>query len=161
MTGDCHVRIREGRRVKVPPATRHLCHLCGLGILVDQAAQPVLAQDLDTCAFGRRIRAFGGAGPGAASGAAYGCCNGRLLAEDELQVPFAGDQHPVHALAAGTGDPALACSSFLSVRNGALGSMSRWRRERAWRAGRKENRPSSSSSTGIAWRALRRTISLR
>ena len=23
MTGDCHVRIREGRRVKFPPATRH------------------------------------------------------------------------------------------------------------------------------------------
>ena len=23
MTGDCHVRICEGRRVKLPPATRH------------------------------------------------------------------------------------------------------------------------------------------
>src|SRR5947199_1844228 len=26
MTGDCHVRIREGRRVKLPPATREARH---------------------------------------------------------------------------------------------------------------------------------------
>ena len=30
-----------------------------------------------------------------------------VLAEDQLQIPFAGDQHPVQALAAGTGDPAF------------------------------------------------------
>ena len=30
-----------------------------------------------------------------------------VLAEDQLQVPFAGDQHSVQALAAGTGDPAF------------------------------------------------------
>jgi hypothetical protein len=33
-----------------------------------------------------------------------------VLAEDQLQVPFAGDQHPVQALAAGTGDPAFGYS---------------------------------------------------
>ena len=30
-----------------------------------------------------------------------------VLAQDLVQVPFAGDQHPVQALAAGAGDPAL------------------------------------------------------
>lgn len=29
-----------------------------------------------------------------------------ILAEDQLQMPFAGDQHPVQALAADAGDPA-------------------------------------------------------
>jgi len=28
-----------------------------------------------------------------------------ILAQDQPQVPFTGDQHPVQALAAGTGDP--------------------------------------------------------
>ena len=31
-----------------------------------------------------------------------------ILAEDQTQVPFACDEHPVQALAAGTGDPAFA-----------------------------------------------------
>jgi hypothetical protein len=30
-----------------------------------------------------------------------------VLAEDQPQVPFAGYQHPVQALAAATGDPAF------------------------------------------------------
>ena len=30
-----------------------------------------------------------------------------VLAEDQPQVPVAGDQHPVQALAAGAGDPAF------------------------------------------------------
>ena len=30
-----------------------------------------------------------------------------VLAQDQPQVPFAGDQHPVQALAAGAGDPAF------------------------------------------------------
>jgi hypothetical protein len=30
-----------------------------------------------------------------------------VLAEDQSQVPFAGDQHPVQAFAACTGDPAF------------------------------------------------------
>jgi hypothetical protein len=33
-----------------------------------------------------------------------------VLAEDQPQVPFAGDQHPVQALAAGTADPAFGVS---------------------------------------------------
>jgi hypothetical protein len=30
-----------------------------------------------------------------------------VLAQDQPQVPFAGDEHPVQALAAGAGDPPL------------------------------------------------------
>jgi hypothetical protein len=34
-----------------------------------------------------------------------------VLAEDKPQVPFAGDQHPVQALATGTDDPAFGQNS--------------------------------------------------
>jgi hypothetical protein len=79
--------------------------LCCLGILVDQAAQPVPARNLDTCAFGRRIRASAGRPLAECPVRPVGVVVVGVLAEDQMQVPFAGDQHPVQALAAGTGDP--------------------------------------------------------
>jgi len=42
-----------------------------------------------------------------------------VLAEDQPQMPFAGDQHPVETLAAGAGDPAFGnrvCAEYLDRR---------------------------------------------
>jgi hypothetical protein len=78
-----------------------------LGIFVDQAAEPAAAPNAHTSYFRRRM--------------SRPCrrvllqCPVRpmaavtidVLAQDQPQVPFASDQHPVQALAAGTGNPAL------------------------------------------------------
>ena len=54
--------------------------------------------------FGGRLR---GKGPQQRDLAAQPILLIDVLAQDQPQVPFAGDQHPVQALAAGTGNPAL------------------------------------------------------
>ena len=81
--------------------------LCDLGILVDQATEPVATQNQDVRAW---IRCMGT--PGRRSLLQCAVRAVRIvvigvLAEDQPQVPLAGDQHPVQALAAGAAHPAL------------------------------------------------------
>jgi hypothetical protein len=72
---------------------------------VDQAAERVPPQNLDIRAWDRWMRAPGGR--------VLVQCPVRpvrvvvidVLIKDQPQMPFAGDQHPVQALAADTGDP--------------------------------------------------------
>jgi hypothetical protein len=80
--------------------------LSGLGVFVDEAAEAVLPQNphaAHLCGWagtpGGRILLRRPVRPVAA------VMTG-VLAEDQPQVPFAGDQHPVQALAAGAGNPA-------------------------------------------------------
>jgi hypothetical protein len=80
---------------------------CDLGVFVDQAAEPVPPQNPDTCAWGGRTLASGGWVLVQRPVRPMGVAMVDVLAEDQLQVPFAGDQHPVQALVAGTGDPAF------------------------------------------------------
>lgn len=78
---------------------------CGLGILVDQAAEPVSAQNQDVGLRSGWMRTPGGR--------ALLQCPVRpvrvvvvdVLTQGQAHVPFAGDQYPVQALAAGAGDP--------------------------------------------------------
>jgi hypothetical protein len=59
--------------------------LCDLGILVDQTAQPVPAQNPDTCAFGEQIRARPAGGLWCGVGAVdAGCCDTRSHVVSEL-----------------------------------------------------------------------------
>ena len=74
---------------------------------MDQPAEAFPAHNAHTGHSGRRMRPPGGrvllqcpVGP-------VGIVMIYVLAEDQPQVPFTGDQHPVQALAAGTGDPAF------------------------------------------------------
>jgi len=83
---------------------------CDLGIFVDQAAEPVPPQNPDTCACCGRVLASGGRVLVQRPVRPVAVVVIGVLAEDQLQVPFAGDQHPVQALAAGTGDPAFGYS---------------------------------------------------
>jgi hypothetical protein len=74
---------------------------------VDQAAEPVPAQNAHTSQFDRRMRTPGGRVLPQCPVPAVDVVVVGVLAEDQLQVLFAGDQHPVQALAAGAGDPAF------------------------------------------------------
>jgi hypothetical protein len=80
---------------------------CNLRVFADEAAEPLPAQNLHT---GHTARCM------------HASCGQVLLqhpvrpvrivvigifAEDQPQVPLAGDQHPVQALTAGAGDPAF------------------------------------------------------
>jgi hypothetical protein len=49
-----------------------------------------------------------------------GCCSDRGLAENKPQVPLAGDQHAVQALAPGAGDPAFRMAFARGGRTGVL-----------------------------------------
>jgi hypothetical protein len=80
---------------------------CGLGVFVDQAAEPAPPQNLDTCACCGRVRASGGRILVQRPVGAVGVVVIGVFAENQLQVPLAGDQHPVEALAPGAGDPAF------------------------------------------------------
>ena len=81
--------------------------LSDLRVFVNQAAKPIPAENPDVGARSRQMRT-----PGRR---ALAQCPVRpvtvvvidLLVKDQPQVPFAGDQHPVQALAAGAGDPAF------------------------------------------------------
>ncbi len=81
--------------------------LCDLGIFMDQAAEPVPAQNPDACAQSGRMRAPGRRGLLQRPVRAMQVVMSDVLAHDQPQVPFAGDQHPVQAFAAGAGEPAF------------------------------------------------------
>jgi len=83
---------------------------CDLGVFVDQAAEPVPPQNPDTCACGGRTLASGGRVLVQRPVRPMGVVMVGVLAENRLQVPFAGDQHPVQALAPCAGDPAFGYS---------------------------------------------------
>jgi hypothetical protein len=74
---------------------------------MDQAAEPVPAQNARTSRFGRRIRASGRRLLLQCPVRTVKVVVVGVLAEDQPQVTFASDQHPVRALAAGTADQAL------------------------------------------------------
>jgi hypothetical protein len=80
---------------------------CDLRIFVDQATEPIAAQNPDICAQSGRTRTPG-------RRALFQCPVGTarvavidVLIKNQPQVPLAGDQHPVRALAAGAGNPAF------------------------------------------------------
>jgi hypothetical protein len=105
-----------GRAREPPPAgpcavsAEYCVTLCDLGVFVDQAAEPVPPQNPDTRACGGRTLASGGRVLVQRPVRPMSVVMVGILAEDQLQVPSAGDQHPVQALAAGTGDPAFGYS---------------------------------------------------
>jgi hypothetical protein len=80
--------------------------LCDLGIFPDQAAEPIPPENANVGFQGMWMRPPGGR-------VLLQCPVGPVrvvidvLAQDQPQVPFAGDQHPVQALAAGAGDPSF------------------------------------------------------
>jgi hypothetical protein len=80
--------------------------LCDLGILADQAADSVTPHYPYIGAWSRWMRASGRRAllqrPMGPMSVVVG-----VLAQNESQVPFAGDQQPIQALAAGTADPAF------------------------------------------------------
>jgi hypothetical protein len=76
-----------------------------LGILADQAAKVVPAENLEVCAWSRWLPTSGRRALLQRPVRAMLVVVIDVLAEDQSQVPFAGYQHPVQALAAGTGDP--------------------------------------------------------
>jgi hypothetical protein len=76
--------------------------LCDLRIFVDHAAEPVPAQNAHIGHFDRRIRAPVGRLLLQRPVRTVRIVMIGVLAKDQAQVPFAGDQHPVQALAAGT-----------------------------------------------------------
>ena len=74
--------------------------LCDLGIFVDQAAEPISPQNPDISAWGWCVRRSGGRILVECPVRPAGVVMVGVLAQDQPQVPFAGDQHPVQALAA-------------------------------------------------------------
>ncbi len=70
---------------------------------MDQTAEPIPAQNTHTGHAGGRLRTTGGRGLPQRPLRPVGI----VLARDQPQVPYTGDQHPVQALAAGAGDPAF------------------------------------------------------
>ena len=77
---------------------------------MDQAAEPVLPQNPDTSARGGRILAPGRRVLMQRPVRPVHVAVVGVLAEDQPQVPFASDQHPVRALAPGACDPAFGYS---------------------------------------------------
>ena len=86
---------------------RKPCQLCDLGIFTDQAAEPVAPHHPDIRAYCGRMRASSGRFVLQRPVRPMKVAMVYVLAEDQQQVPLAGDQHPVQALAAGTAHPAL------------------------------------------------------
>ena len=80
---------------------------CDLGIFVDQAAEPFSAQDADSRSFGGWAGAPGGRLLVERPVWPVGVVVIGVLAEDEPQMPFTSDQHPVQTFAAGAPDLAL------------------------------------------------------
>jgi hypothetical protein len=94
---------------------------CDLRILADQAAGPVPAQNPDVRAQSRWMRAAGRWSLLQCPVRAMEIVVAGVLAEHQPKVPFAGDQHPVRALAAAAGNP----SSGDRVRASNAASLSR------------------------------------
>jgi hypothetical protein len=82
--------------------------LCDLGILADQTAKPVPPENLDIGDWSRWMRMPGGRALLQRPVGPVDVIVIDVLAQDQPQVPLAGDQHPVQALTAGAGDPPLA-----------------------------------------------------
>jgi hypothetical protein len=79
-----------------------------LRILMDQSAEPVPAQNAHAGHAGGWLCAADGRVLPQCPVACGRCSvDVDVLAQDQPQVPFAGDQHPVQALTAGTGDPSF------------------------------------------------------
>jgi len=80
-------------------------------LFMDQAAEPVPSQDPDIRAQSRRKLAPGGRALAERPVRAMDVLVIDVLAQDQLQVPVAGDQHPVQALAPGprSDAPSPAC----------------------------------------------------
>lgn len=74
---------------------------------MDQAAEPVPSQDRNIRAQGGRMLAPGGRALVERPVRAVDVIVIDVLAQDLLQVPLAGDQYPVQALAPGAGYPSL------------------------------------------------------
>lgn len=81
------------------------CTLCDLGILADQAAEPVPPQDPDICTQSRRMRPPGRRALLQRPMRPMGVVVIDVLPENEPEMPLTRDQHPVQALAACAGDP--------------------------------------------------------
>ena len=74
---------------------------------MDQAAEPVAAQNAHTGHFGRRMQAPGGRFLLQCPVRPVSVVVIGVLAEDQPQVPLTGDQQAVQALAAGTDNPSF------------------------------------------------------
>ena len=81
-----------------------LSPLCDLGILVDQATEPVPPQDPDILAHSGRRLTPGGRALAQRSVRAVNVVVLDIFTQDQPQVPLAGEQHSVQALAAGAGN---------------------------------------------------------
>jgi hypothetical protein len=84
-----------------------LSPLCNLGILADQAAETVLPQNPDIGAWSGWMWTPGGRALLQRPVGPMDVVMTDVFAQDQPQVPFTGDRHPVQALMAGAGDPAL------------------------------------------------------
>ncbi len=74
---------------------------------MDQAAEPVSPQNAHTGHFSGRMRAARRRVLMKRPVRPVDVVAIDIFAKDQAQVPFAGDQHPVQALAAGAADPAF------------------------------------------------------
>jgi hypothetical protein len=75
--------------------------LCDVGTLADQAAEPVPPENPDVCAWSRWVLTPGGRALLQRPVGPVNVVMIDIFAQDQPQVPFTGDQHPVQALAAG------------------------------------------------------------
>jgi hypothetical protein len=90
-----------------PVGAENRVTLCDPGIFMDQAAEPVPAQNPDVCARSGWMRTPGRRALLQRPVRPVGVVMVGVLIKDQPQVPFAGDQHPVQALAACAGDPSF------------------------------------------------------
>ena len=81
--------------------------LCDVGTLADQAAEPVPPENPDVCAWSRWVLTPGGRALLQRPVGPVNVVMIDIFAQDQPQVPFTGDQHPVQELAAGARDPAF------------------------------------------------------
>ena len=95
------------RRENKPVGAEILSPSCDLGVFVDQAAEPVPPQNPDLSPGAWYAPRSGGRILMDSPVRPAGVAMAGILAQDQPQVPFAGDQHPVQALAPAAGDPAL------------------------------------------------------
>jgi hypothetical protein len=80
---------------------------CDLGTFADQAAEPASPQHPDARAWSKRMRTSGRRVLLQRPVWPVRIVVMEVFIKDQLQVPFAGEQHPVQALAAGAGNPPL------------------------------------------------------
>jgi len=104
-----HVRRLAYRLQALPPpvGAENSVTLCDLGILVDQAAEPVSAENPDVGTQNGWMRTPGRRALLQCPVRPVSVVVIDVLAENEPEMPFAGDQHPVQALAADAGNPAF------------------------------------------------------